>query len=128
MAAGRPYGGNVNAISNRTRSRGGTEGLNPMARRPRVTPTTSLWLSTREAARQSGLSVFTLRNWVRRRLVPRQYLTVTPGGYLFHRDFAARPQPLSIAPAEVSECEQPTQPDGSPRAVLGRLDCGGLPR
>ena len=38
-------------------------------------------------------------------LVPAQYLIVTPGGYLWHREFAARPQPLRIAPVEAAQCD-----------------------
>ena len=81
-----------------------------MARRQRVTPASSSWLSTNEAARLSGYSVYTLRDWAKQGLVPAQYLIVTPGGYLWHREFAARPQPLRIAPVEAAQCDLPTRP------------------
>lgn len=76
-----------------------------MARRPRMTPAASAWLSTIEAASQTGLSVYTLRNWARWGLVPAHQLTVTPGGYLWHREFVARPQPLRVAPVGAVPCE-----------------------
>lgn len=70
-----------------------------------MTPASSSWLSTNEAAHLSGYSVYTLRGWAKRQLVPPQYLQPTPGGYLWHREFAARPQPLRIAPVEAIKCD-----------------------
>lgn len=82
----------------------GNEG-GSMGRRTRVTPESSDWLSTKEAARLCGLTVTTLCDWAKLGLIPEQYLIVTPGGYLLHRAFAARPQPLLIAPAAAAKCE-----------------------
>ena len=55
-----------------------------------------IWLTTRELQAVTGRSVYALRSWAKNGLVPAHLICATPGGYLWHRDFAARPQPLTI--------------------------------
>lgn len=70
-----------------------------------MTPASSPWLSTPEAAGLMGYSVSALRGWAKRRIVPRQYLERMPGRYLWHREFVARPRLLRVAPAEDDRCD-----------------------
>lgn len=54
-------------------------------------PQAADWLPPRAVALALGRSVFTVRGWARSRMIPEQYLFVTPGGFLIHRDFLVRP-------------------------------------